>query len=172
MQLSSLLDLGNGYSLKELAEEARKENTAMRKLTERSTKDAAAVKVLTMITLIYLPATVVSVRFSIKFKFKLMLMTWQNFFSTEFVGQKQRSSGSMEVVVSSNAWLFAAISVPLTLCTVLIWWAWTRFQTIQDRRRNGNSEISPLRRVLTQRLNPSPLPVEDPKKYHEVERPM
>lgn len=33
----------------------------MRKLTEKSTKDAAAVKVLTIITLIYLPATVVSV---------------------------------------------------------------------------------------------------------------
>lgn len=33
----------------------------MRELTEKSTKDAAAVKVLTIITLIYLPATVVSV---------------------------------------------------------------------------------------------------------------
>ena len=61
IQLSSLLDLGNGSSLKELAEEARQENTTMRKLTEKSTQDAAAVKVLTMITLVYLPATVVSV---------------------------------------------------------------------------------------------------------------
>ena len=60
-QLSSLLDLGNGNSLKELAEEARQENTTMRKLTEKSTRDAAAVKVLTMITLIYLPVTVVGV---------------------------------------------------------------------------------------------------------------
>ena len=33
----------------------------MRKLTEKATSDAAAVKVLTVITLIYLPATVVSV---------------------------------------------------------------------------------------------------------------
>lgn len=33
----------------------------MRELTEKGTKDAAAVKVLTIITLIYLPATVVSV---------------------------------------------------------------------------------------------------------------
>ena len=61
LQLSNLLDLGNGYSLKQLAEEARKENLTMRKLTEKSTRDAAAVKVLTIITLIYLPATVVSV---------------------------------------------------------------------------------------------------------------
>ena len=75
MQLSSLLDLSSGYSLKELAEEARKENSATRKLTEKSTKDAAAVKVLTMITLIYLPATVVSVCLSIYFKLRLALMT-------------------------------------------------------------------------------------------------
>ena len=61
LQLSSLLDHGNGSSLKQLAEEARKENITMRRLTEKSTKDAAAVKVLTIITLIYLPATVVSV---------------------------------------------------------------------------------------------------------------
>jgi len=33
----------------------------MRRLTEKSTKDAAAVKVLTIITLVYLPTTVVSV---------------------------------------------------------------------------------------------------------------
>jgi hypothetical protein len=34
----------------------------MRTLTEKATADAAAVKVLTIMTLVYLPATVVSVR--------------------------------------------------------------------------------------------------------------
>lgn len=67
IQLSSLLDLGNGFSLKQLAKEARKENIAMRQLTEKGTGDAAAVKVLTIITLIYLPATVVSVRLFLAF---------------------------------------------------------------------------------------------------------
>lgn len=60
-QLSSLLDLNNGEALRKLAEEARKENQTMRILTEKGTRDAAAVKVLTIMTLIYLPATVVSV---------------------------------------------------------------------------------------------------------------
>ena len=36
----------------------------MRELTEKATKDAAAVKVLTIMTLVYLPATVVSVSFT------------------------------------------------------------------------------------------------------------
>ena len=59
--MSNLLDLGNGHSLKVLAEETRSENSAMRQLTEKATQDAAAVKVLTIMTLVYLPATVVSV---------------------------------------------------------------------------------------------------------------
>lgn len=59
--MSSLLDLANGHSLKVLAEQARSENIAMRRLTEKATQDAAAVKVLTIMTLVYLPATVVLV---------------------------------------------------------------------------------------------------------------
>ena len=53
--------MGNGHALELLAEEARRENINIRRLTEKGTRDAAAVKVLTIITLIYLPATVVSV---------------------------------------------------------------------------------------------------------------
>lgn len=115
--LSSLLDHGNGSSLKQLAEEAKKENFTMRQLTEKSTKDAAAVKVLTVITLIYLPATVVS-----------------NFFSTQFVSQEQNQGGSFRIVVSANAWVFAAISIPLTLATLAVWWIWIRYQTWRSRR--------------------------------------
>lgn len=59
--MSNVLDLGNGNSLKVLAEEARLENSAMKDLTVKATQDAAAVKVLTIMTLVYLPATVVSV---------------------------------------------------------------------------------------------------------------
>ena len=55
--------MGNGHALELLAEEARRENINIRRLTEKGTRDAAAVKVLTIITLIYLPATVVSVSF-------------------------------------------------------------------------------------------------------------
>ncbi|KAL9119693.1 MAG: hypothetical protein Q9187_003752 [Circinaria calcarea] len=109
--LSDILSLGSGYSLQRLAEEARKDNVAMRGLTEKSTQDAAAVKVLTVITLVYLPATV-------------------NFFSTQFV--KQQTEGQLtKVVVLSNAWLFAAISVPLTAGTLFTWWLLVRFQAGQ-----------------------------------------
>lgn len=113
----------------------------MRKLTEKSAQDAAAVKVLTMITLIYLPATVVSVSRSCHDNPPIILRSLtlpQNFFSTQFVGQEQGAGGSNKVIVSSNAWLFAAVSVPLTLVTLAVWWLWVRFQAhergVQKRR--------------------------------------
>ena len=111
----------------------------MRKLTEKSTKDAAAVKVLTMITLIYLPATVVSVCQSAHQLPIRVLIFLQNFFSTDFVGQVQEAGGSTKVIVLANAWLFAAISIPLTLTTIVVWWLWVRLQAyyeVADRRRS------------------------------------
>jgi hypothetical protein len=68
-KLSDLLDYenakiaqGNGEALTVIAHESREENTAMRGLTEKATNDAAAVKVITLITIVFLPTTVVSVR--------------------------------------------------------------------------------------------------------------
>lgn len=60
-QVANFLELGNGLALRELGHDAREETEEIHKLTERSAQDAAAVKLLTMIMLIYLPATVVSV---------------------------------------------------------------------------------------------------------------
>jgi hypothetical protein len=64
----------------------------MHDLTQKATQDAAAVKVLTILTLIYLPATVVS-----------------NFFSASFVS----TNGNQNIVVLSDWWIFVASSVPL-----------------------------------------------------------
>lgn len=53
--------LGNGHALEDLGKEAREENSQIHELTKKSTQDAAAVKVLTIMMLVYLPATVVLV---------------------------------------------------------------------------------------------------------------
>lgn len=62
IQVSNILDLNNGNTLKVLALESRVENANMSLLTKKSVQDAAMVKVLTIITLVYLPLTVVTVR--------------------------------------------------------------------------------------------------------------
>jgi hypothetical protein len=61
-KFANTLDHENAESLRVLAQESHKENSVMRMLTERGTNDAAAVKIITLITIIYLPTTVVSVR--------------------------------------------------------------------------------------------------------------
>src|ERR1700761_3875683 len=62
IQVSDILDLSNSNALKLLAVESARETAVMHQLTQKATHDAAAVKVLTILTLIYLPATVISVR--------------------------------------------------------------------------------------------------------------
>ncbi|KUJ20793.1 uncharacterized protein LY89DRAFT_640613 [Mollisia scopiformis] len=107
--LSDLLSYEEAVSLKKLSIETQIESKSMCHLAEKSTKDAAAVKILTVITLIYLPTTIVA-----------------NFFSTQFV---QTTDGHMNV--APNVWLLAAIAVPLTLLTILLWWTWVHFTEVK-----------------------------------------
>ncbi len=116
--VSSFLDLSSGFALQDLAKESSKENEQMRKLsermhklTEKATQDAAAVKVLTILTLIYLPATVVS-----------------NFFSTSFVNSEPASGIAAHIVVSNDWWIFVAAAIPLTMVTLYVWLVWMRIQ--------------------------------------------
>jgi hypothetical protein len=67
-QISSLLERMNGYSpeqqmlaLQNLEREAQEENAIMHELARKGRRDSASVRILTIITLIYLPCTVVSV---------------------------------------------------------------------------------------------------------------
>lgn len=101
--LSSLLDLKNGHSLRKLAEESKQENAVMKSLSEKATADASAVKVITIITLVYLPTSVVT-----------------NFFSTTFVNSHPGGGGTY-VTVADNWWLLVAVAVPLTLLTCVVW---------------------------------------------------
>lgn len=59
--VSSFSELSNGLSLQRLAETARMEGERTMALTVRAQQDAAAVKALTVVALIYLPSTVVLV---------------------------------------------------------------------------------------------------------------
>ena len=79
--LSSLLDLENGISLTRLTQEAAEESGNMRRLTEKSTQDAATVKMLTVITIVYLPATAISVSlFAQWMTFRITTNRWLEFF--------------------------------------------------------------------------------------------
>ncbi|PGH16149.1 hypothetical protein AJ79_01916 [Helicocarpus griseus UAMH5409] len=103
--LSDLLSYEEAHALKDLAETSHQESRSMAQFTEKSARDAAAVKVLTIIGLVYLPTTIVL-----------------NFFSTEFVS----SQGGDKLKVSTQAWILAAVSIPFTVITVTLWWLCVR----------------------------------------------
>ncbi|KAI9801453.1 MAG: hypothetical protein M1833_002685 [Piccolia ochrophora] len=132
--LSDLLDYELAFSLKGLVDESRKDNVIMRDLTAKATKDAGAMKVITVITIVFLPASVVG-----------------NFFSTSFVETKHREGLRPTISVSPDVWLFAACTFPLTLLTLFVWYWWTKkdevrfwrnkVEHVRDRIRGSEKEI-------------------------------
>lgn len=60
-KISSLLEREEGHSLQRLAKQGQDENAIMRKLTEKTNRDSSSMRILTIITMIYLPCTIVSV---------------------------------------------------------------------------------------------------------------
>lgn len=124
--LSNLLNYENAQiahlnekSLNGLAKETKEENSKMRLLTERSTQDAAAVKILTVITLIYLPVTVVA-----------------SIFSSQLI--RFDENGRLSVVAES--WWFAVVTVPLTVFTFLLWRYWLMY-TLKKGDRKPEIEV-------------------------------
>lgn len=116
--LDSFIGLSSGLTLESLATESAKETAGMtslsrrmHKLAERSTQDAAAIKVLTIVTLVYLPMTVVS-----------------NFFSTSFVSTTILDGSASGISISKDWWIFVAVSAPLTTLTVYVWFVWMRIK--------------------------------------------
>ncbi|KAF9738813.1 hypothetical protein PMIN06_004535 [Paraphaeosphaeria minitans] len=112
--ISSLLEQKTGLgtneqlsAVRKLVEQGQEETALMRELAEKSSRDSSSMRILTIITMIYLPCTIVS-----------------NFFSTQFVKQIDTPSGDTKLGYAQNAWLFFAISVPLTLATIGVWYSW------------------------------------------------
>ncbi|KAH8590924.1 hypothetical protein B0O99DRAFT_633823 [Bisporella sp. PMI_857] len=127
--LSDLLSYEEAVALKDLtketqllSQESQLESKSMHQLTERSTKDAAAVKILTIIMLIYLPFTLVA-----------------NFFSTQFVATND--DGHMKL--AENVWLLAAIAIPFTIFTLMLWAGWVHFTKIAPPPQNNRPTTLP-----------------------------
>ncbi|TVY81366.1 Serine/threonine-protein kinase dkf-1 [Lachnellula suecica] len=119
----------NEKSLNDLAKESKEENSKMRILTERSSRDAAAVKILTVITLIYLPMTVVL-----------------NFFSTQLIHVDD--FGRISIIPQS--WWFVVIAIPLTIATFAIWKLWLSYTMRAQERKasHGFAEEKTIGRHL------------------------
>lgn len=87
----------------------------MQSIAEKNRRDSSSMRVLTIITMIYLPCTIVS-----------------NFYSTQFVNQVEVDDGSTRMSYAQNAWVFFAISIPLTIFTFLVWYSWIHMEYMRN----------------------------------------
>ena len=94
-------------------------NRHMLGLTKESVDDSATVRVVGVMTLIYLPATFVAVSFHIIKHLHYHLLTaiqtmlGMNLFTFEFAASK--------IKIAKDFWIFLALAVPLTVMTVGCW---------------------------------------------------
>lgn len=65
----------------------------------------------------------------------------ENFFSTQFVHADE--NGNM--ALAGNSWLLAAISIPLTIITIALWWVWVRYANMM---RPPAPELAPVVKVV------------------------
>ena len=80
----------------------------------------------------------------------------QNFFSTQFV--KQDTEGqSNKLIILSNAWLFAAISIPLTAGTLFAWWLLVRVQARQSQPSRWKEYVRMVISKACRNLRPNQL---------------
>jgi hypothetical protein len=49
-----------------------------------------------------------------------------------FVNQSDAGADGHNVEYMQNAWLFFAVSIPLTLFTIMVWYTWSHFGAIID----------------------------------------
>ncbi|KAI9371216.1 hypothetical protein BJX61DRAFT_39396 [Aspergillus egyptiacus] len=104
--LFDLLAYEEIHALRDLARASNQESVNVKDLAIRSAQDAAAVKLLTVIGLVFLPTTIV-----------------ENFFSTEFV-----KADGKELQVSKYVWVMVAVALPLTALVIVCWRLWLRFE--------------------------------------------
>lgn len=77
----------------------------------------------------------------------------QSFYSTVFVNQTDTGAGGHNLEYMENSWLFFAVSIPLTLFTIILWYTWSRsgaiFKLFARKRENDALGIGEKVKLLT-----------------------
>jgi hypothetical protein len=82
----------------------------------------------------------------------------QSFYSTQFVDRKETPEGGHKIVYTENYWLFFAVSMPLTLFTLVTWYIWSHFRRIiqlltreRENHEAGLRERGKIMALITRR---------------------
>lgn len=103
-------------------QESAKTNNYLVRLTKDTVDDSATVRVVTFVTLIYLPASFIATIFGM------------NLFSFDTKTSRVRIAGDF--------WIYVAICVPLTAFTVGYWFFQSRTRSSKNKRIGQNLELA------------------------------
>ena len=122
--------------------------SATTQIAKDSKRDSEIMKTITVVTMVYLPATFVAVcALSIIF-ISGVLMATQTLMSMgifDFYFPDGTSSVAAGVRVSPKGWIYAATTVPLTLITLLLAWLWMRWTGRKvELQYAGNTTKAPI----------------------------
>ncbi|WEW59164.1 hypothetical protein PRK78_004633 [Emydomyces testavorans] len=107
------------------------------RMAEESMKESASMSTIAIVTMIFLPGTFVAVRDEAT---SLLIPTFaaNGFLGTNLVGGPNAPDNKprgTRILVSSQWWIFPAVTIPLTLLTLLIWYSWKLYVERMVRRR-------------------------------------
>ncbi|RMY93428.1 hypothetical protein D0861_01936 [Hortaea werneckii] len=106
-------------------------------IAELARADSVSMKGISILGLVFLPGTFVSVGTSLTYSIKTAYAdALQALFGMNFFDLAQNHQGQYVLAVSSNFWLYWAVTVPLTLGTVLLWQLWYRRAIPRPRSHN------------------------------------
>ncbi|KAL4912949.1 hypothetical protein BDW62DRAFT_9096 [Aspergillus aurantiobrunneus] len=121
--LSLLLNMRNNHSVEEntkflatMAEHGSKENHQVKEIAEATRKDSIAMKTIAMMTMFYLPASFVATLFSM------------GIFNFDFESGRKGT-----ISLSGYWWIYAVVTLPLTIGTFLFFWLMQKRQQNQGK---------------------------------------
>jgi hypothetical protein len=101
---------------------------------EEAKREASAMKAIAVVTMTFLPATFVSVSIPVSTYWLLSVHVWlarpvaQTIFGNNFFSfEPGRDAGRSSFAVSRQFWIYWALSVPLTVATLALWFWWSRW---------------------------------------------
>ncbi|KAL4794834.1 hypothetical protein BDV19DRAFT_364006 [Aspergillus venezuelensis] len=121
--LSLLLNMRNNHSVEEntkflatMAEHGSEENHQVKDIAEATRKDSEAMKTIAMMTMFYLPASFVATLFSM------------GIFNFDFENGRKGT-----ISLSGYWWIYAVVTIPLTIGTFLFFWLMRKRQQNQGK---------------------------------------
>lgn len=85
---------------------------ASREIAVESKRDSSSMKTIAAVTMLFLPGTFIASLFATP------MFQW---------------SATAGLQVESHIWIYWAVSIPLTLLTIGMWWVWLKFTTARER---------------------------------------